>query len=193
MPATIAEPTPSVQPAPSRAGAAPLFGGRLDDLLALEHDALAALYERASLPPLDAVDGDLRGRMLAVPALPDRVTRLPRAWARTSTFPWRGKSFSFSSSPDPERGEGVNRVASDRLRLFRFGTFVGPSRHDGRPAIQLDYDRPANPAPIRRIEDEIREIAPGLYLGQAWLRLRGRRHFVLWFALEQPRAARTAR
>ncbi len=153
----------------------------LDDLLHLEHDTLAPLYEHATLPALAAIRGDLRGRMLAVPGLPDRITRWPRAWARTSTFPWRGKSFSPRSE---DGGDGINRVASDRLRLFRFTTFAGPSRHDGAPAIQLDYDHRGNPGLIRRIEDEIREIAPGLYLGQAWLRLRGKKHFVLWFALE---------
>ncbi|MDQ3036267.1 MAG: hypothetical protein M3Y87_27955 [Myxococcota bacterium] len=154
---------------------------RLDELVQLEHEALAPLYERATLPRLDAIAGDLRGRMLAIPALPRLVSALPRAWARTSAFPWRGKSFAPKSA---DRGEGINRVVFDRLKLFRFETFVGPSRHDGHPAIQLDYDHAGNPAPIRRVEDEIREIAPGLYLGQAWLRLRDTKKLVLWFALE---------
>ncbi|HWB76110.1 MAG TPA: hypothetical protein VG755_14170, partial [Nannocystaceae bacterium] len=68
--------------------------GELDGLLALAHDELVPLYEHAGVPALAELDGDLRGRMLAVPALPDVVTRLPRAWAKTSSFPWRGKSFA---------------------------------------------------------------------------------------------------
>lgn len=172
--ATIANPIADVKPSPSIL--------TLDALLDLEHAELVRLYETATLPRLDAISGDLRGRMLAVPALPDVVTFLPRAWARGATFPWRGKSFTPRTS---ERGEGINRVILDRLKLFRFETFAGPSRHDGRPAIQLDYDHRGNPGFIRRVEDEIREIRPRLFLGQAWMRLRGTPHFVLWFALEQ--------
>lgn len=156
--------------------------GELDRLLALAHDELVPLYEHAGVPALADLDGDLRGRMLAVPALPDLVTRLPRAWAKTSSFPWRGKSFA---SIDDTRGTGVNRVGSDRVRLFRFTTFVGPSRHDGLPAVQLDYDHPGNPFFIRAIEDEVRELVPGLFLGQAWLRTAGGRRFVLWFGLQR--------
>lgn len=172
--ATIANPIADVKPSPAIL--------TLDALLDLEHPELSRLYERASLPRLDAISGDLRGRMLAVPALPDLVTRLPRAWARGANFPWRGKSFTPRTA---ERGAGINRVLSDRLRLFRFDTYVGPSRHDGEPAIQLDYDHRGNPGLIRRIEDEIREVRPRLFLGQAWMRLRGTPRFVLWFALEQ--------
>jgi hypothetical protein len=156
---------------------------RLDDLLALEHGDLAPLYEQAKVPALADLDGDLRGRMLAVPALPEVITTLPRAWARTSVFPWRGKSFA---SITEDRGTGINRVASDRLRLFRFTTFVGPSRHDGAPAIQLDYDHAGNPFFIRAIEDELRELRPGLFLGQAWLRTAKAKRFVLWFGLQRP-------
>lgn len=178
MSATLADPTHVHSAAPS---SIPTRIRGIDELLHLEHDALAPLYERATLPRLGAISGDLRGRMLAVPALPDAITALPRAWARTSLFPWRGKSFT----PQGEaRGDGINRVVSDRLKLFRFETFAGPSRHDGEPAIQLDYDHRENPLFIRVIEDEIRELSPGVYLGQAWLRLGRKAHFVLWFALE---------
>lgn len=165
--------------APSPAYSVPT---RLDELLPLAHEQLVPLYEAATVPPLGALDGDLRGRMLAVPALPALVTALPRAWARSDAFPWRGKSFAALAD---DHGTGVNRVVSDRVRLFRFTTFVGPSRHDDAPAVQLDYDHPGNPFFIRAIEDELRELAPGLYLGQAWLRTGTTRRFVLWFGLQQ--------
>jgi hypothetical protein len=152
----------------------------LDDLRYFPAARLAALYEGAPPPALDALSGDLRGRMLAVPAVPLAISALPSAWARTSTFPWRGKSFQPLGA---DRGEGINRVVLDRFRLFRFETKVGPSLDDGAPAVLLNYDLPENPGFIRRIDDEIREIQPGLHLGQAWLRLRGTPRFVLWFAL----------
>lgn len=156
----------------------------LDDLVFLEHEELRLLYESAEAPALADLDGPLRGRMLAVPALPDVVTALPRAWARTQSFPWRGKTFSPRSS---EAGDGMNRVVSDRVSLFRFTTAITPSRHDAAPALELDYDHPGNPRFIRMIEDEVRTIAPGLWLGQAWLRVGKTKHFVLWFALTSAR------
>jgi hypothetical protein len=154
---------------------------RLDDLVFLENDEMRLLYEAAPAPAIRDLDGPLRGRMLAVPALPDVVTALPRAWARTSSFPWRGKTFLPASD---HAGHGKNRVVSERVSLFRFTTKIAPSRHDGKPALELDYDHAENPGFIRLIEDEVRTIAPGLFLGQAWLRTKRAKHFVLWFALE---------
>ena len=116
-----------------------------------------------------------------------------RAFAAWRHFPWRGKSF-WSGSRDA-RGDGINRVfgregsggtpASAR-RWFRFETFIGPSRADGGVAFQLDYDNSDNPFFIRAIKDEVRQVAPGLFLGQAYLMLLGKPRLVLYFALAKP-------
>ena len=51
-------------------------------------------------------------------------------------------------------------------------------------ASALDYDLADNPALIRAIHDEVREVAPGLFLGPAmWKSARGPT-LVLWFALD---------
>jgi hypothetical protein len=153
----------------------------LDALLALDARTLGHLYRHARVPRLSEVRGDLKGRMLAVPALTGAVAGAVRALASSSRFPWRGKSFW----PEGEsRGEGINRVVSDRLRLFRFSTFIGPSRAGDFDAVQLDYDRPSNPFFIRVIKDEIRELAPGLYLGQAYLAV-GQPKLALYFGLSR--------
>ena len=154
----------------------------VQDLCDLEHPELVQLYKHGTPPDFAALSGDLRGRMLAAPALPEFITRPARAFARTDYFPWRGKSFRQLGD---DHGEGINRIFVDALKLFRFETRVTPSRHDGKPAVELNYDLPENPFFIRAIEDEIREVRPGLYLGQAWLRLGLARHFVLWFGLER--------
>jgi hypothetical protein len=52
--------------------------------------------------------------------------------------------------------------------------------------VQLDYDHPENPWLIRAIKDEIREVRPGLYLGQAYFQLRTGPRLVLYFALALP-------
>ena len=87
-------------------------------------------------------------------------------------------------TPGEEKGEGINRVILDRWRLYRFETFIGRSRAGAFDSLQLDYDRPDNPFFIRPIRDEIRELSPGLYLGQAWLEVGARPPaLVLYFGL----------
>jgi hypothetical protein len=157
----------------------------LDDLLPLAPDALLELYRGASVPRLEDIHGDLRGRMLAIPALPEPFAAGPRALASSRLFPWRGKSFRPLGAG---QGEGINRVFSDRLRLFRFTTFVGKSRAGDFDAVQLDYDHPENPFFIRAIKDEIRELSPGVYLGQAWLLVSGKAHLGLYFGLTSQRS-----
>jgi hypothetical protein len=166
------------QPKSSRIS--PPFSGTLDDLLQLDAPALERLYATARVPQVDDLSGDLRGRMLAVPVLPPALSGPVRAFASHARFPWRGKSFSAHSA---DRGEGINRIFSDGFRRYRFETFVGPSRAGAFDALQLDYDLPENPFFIRPIKDEVRELRPGLWLGQAWLQLRGQTHLVLYFGL----------
>lgn len=157
----------------------------LDDLAALEPAALADLYRSAVTPTLAALDGDLVGRMLAVPVLPRWMFGLLRRFAAWTSFPWRGKSFT---SRDAVTGDGINRVFSDRnpRRWFRFQTFLAPSRAGAFDAFQLDYDNPDNPGLIRAIKDEVRQVAPGLYLGLAFLTWRKRPRLILYFGLVRP-------
>jgi len=155
----------------------------LDDLLALDLPELEALYRGARVPSLGDVRGDLRGRMLATTLLRGRIARGVRALASSDVFPWRGKSFTPASAL---RGEGINRVVRDRWHLFRFETSVGKSRAGDFDAVQLDYDLPENPFFIRPIQDEIRELRAGLWLGQAWLAVGGAPKLVLYFALAAP-------
>jgi hypothetical protein len=178
-------------PAPSRTappitvpGPVPLAGPRsLDDLAALRPDALAHLYRAARTPAVPELDGDLVGRMLAVPVLPRWMFGALRRFAAWTSFPWRGKSFR---ARDGARGDGINRVFGDTRRWFRFETSVGPSRAGGFDAFQLDYDNPDNPRPVRAIRDELREVAPGLYLGLAYLMSRERPRLILYFGLARP-------
>ena len=114
-----------------------------------------------------------------------RKSTLARALARKAWFPWRGKSFQALGAA---AGVGINRVLSNRRpqRWFRFTTLVGRSRAGDFDAVQLDYDHADNPAFIRAIRDEIRELRPGLYLGQAYLHVSGADRLVLYFALALP-------
>ncbi len=175
--------TPSETPRPE-----PGRGPRtLDDLAYLEAPALADLYRRAGVPePADLI-GDLRGRMLAVPgseSVPFLFDAL-RRFSALPVFPWRGKSFLPGEGAD--RAEGVNRVISDRFRIYPFAACIRPSRAGAFDAVELDYDRPENPFFIRAIRDEVREVGPGLWLGQAYVRVLGRDRLVLYFGLARAR------
>ncbi len=172
--------TPSRPVQPFEASAPEPLATELDALLRLDVPALEALYAKARVPMLESVEGDLRGRMLATTVLRGVTARLVRRWASSDGFPWRGKSFRPHGR---DAGEGINRVFTDRLRLYRFETSVGRSRAGDFDAVQLDYDLPDNPFFIRPIKDEIRELGPGLYLGQAYLALPSSTPLVLYFGL----------
>lgn len=155
----------------------------LDALARLDALTLRALYERAAVPAVPELDGDLKGRMLAVRGAGRIWFALLRAFAAWRYFPWRGKSFAAHTNG--VRGDGINRVFGDAapLRWFRFETCIGPSRADGGQAFQLDYDNRDNPFFIRAIKDEVRAVGPGLFLGQAYVVWFGKPRLVLYFAL----------
>lgn len=182
-PSPASSPAPRTSPLGPGANPAGLAGPRgLDDLAALRPEALAQLYRAAVTPAVQSLDGDLVGRMLAVPVLPRWLFGPLRRFAAWTLFPWRGKSFR---ARDAARGDGINRVFSDThpRRWFRFQTSLGPSRAGAFDAFQLDYDNPDNPGFVRAIRDEVREVAPGLYLGLAYVMWRKQPRLVLYFGL----------
>lgn len=167
---------------------------RLDRLAALGAAELAVLYREARVPEPRAVRGALRGRMLAWPALGSvpGADEAIRALSAAPWFPWLGKSFAAGrrdgaparrGRAHEDRGNGVNRIVRDRFELFRFDTFVAPSRAGDFDALHLDYDHADNPGLIRQIEDELRVVEPGLFLGQAYFVTRRSASLVLYFAL----------
>ncbi len=173
--------TATSQPTPSRS---PQL--TLDSLAARSLAELDALYRAARVPSaMTAVDGPLVGRMLGVRGVPGAVAGPLRRWAASRSFVWEGKTFQASSDT---RGVGHNRVfvpgALGRQNLFPFETRFGASAIDGAPALILDYDLAVNPPYIRRIHDEIREVAPVVFLGPAMWKGARDNALVLWFALE---------
>jgi hypothetical protein len=160
----------------------------LDALAGMDVATLGALYAKGTTPPgVDALAGHPRGRMLAVRTLDgQRRGRAIAGLSRAGWFPWGGKSFFGAGAS----GRGVNRVHlgsslwGGRHELFPFHTSIRASVLDGAPCVALDYDLPDNPSLIRAIHDEVREVAPGLYLGPAMWKTATAPAFVLWFALD---------
>lgn len=158
----------------------------LDSLSRKTSAELDALYRTASVSKtMHAADGALVGRMLAVRGVPGPIAQPLRRWAASRSFVWEGKTFQASSDT---RGNGHNRVfipgVFGHQNLFPFATSFGPSAIDGKPTLILDYDLDVNPGYIRRIHDEIREVAEGLFLGPAMWKSGTDKTLVLWFALD---------
>ena len=146
------------------------------------------------------MDGVHRGRLIATTfgrGLDGPFESAARAW-----MPWRGKTFDLGRSEGRNvftpGGRRVLRVSfpgyAGTVRepdggglAFRFVTDAGPSETvPGLDVLRIDYrGLEDNPNwPIRRILDELVEVASGLYLGQALLLVRGRFRRAAWFSLE---------
>ena len=155
----------------------------LTALRRLKYDELERLYRAAPRPKaLSDLNGDAIGAMLAwrTPAS-GPLAWLLKTFGESSIFAWKGKSFQ---SLGLERGEGINRVSFfGKRRWFPFGTRFDASFLDGQPTFVLDYARPGNPPLIKSIVDEVREVAPKLYLGPAALKVGGRARPILFFAV----------
>jgi hypothetical protein len=99
---------------------------------------------------------------------------LAKITARTA---WQGKVI------DPDGSHLVNLVSPLRLRAIRARVYQGDSWLDGAPSIFIDYSTTSWTA--RWVHDEIRQVAPALYLGIVYLR---RRRLPLRFVLDFSRA-----
>ncbi len=127
------------------------------DLLRMSQAQLDELYvglEDRGATPVGNTGGTvvlLPGRRLAAPL---------RTLARLIV--WQGKVFR------PEQGDLKNKITPLRLRSIRALVYPGESWMDGREATIIDYSRTSFVA--RWIRDEIREVAPGLWLGKVFIR-----------------------
>jgi hypothetical protein len=87
---------------------------------------------------------------------------------------WKGKVF------DPVGGAAVNRFFG--LPMIRAQVLQGQSWLDGAPSLVLDYSRTSRIYAQNR--DEIRQVAPGLFLGLMYARTSPQPTFRMYFALE---------
>lgn len=139
----------------------------LDELQKMNHCQLESLFREGTLS--GPLQGKLRGRLLY---LTDR--RLPKLKVRLANAVWRGKAASAD-------GAFVNRWVGKKERIGSCYV-IGPSWIDGKPAIIMEY--PPKTALFENMHDELREIAPGLYLGPVYERFPCPK-FRGWIALQQ--------
>jgi hypothetical protein len=135
----------------------------------MPRDQLDKLFRSSSPGPIPA--GKSRGTAILFPGSP--VDGLVQGLVRALV--WKGKVFS------PQSGDLLNRIGPFGTLLIRARVYQEQSWFANGPAIILDYSTTSLVA--RVVRDEIRQVGPGLYLGQIYL---GKRRIGL-FMLEFPR------
>ena len=114
-----------------------------------------------------------------------RIERWVRRCSQSERCLWHGKSFDAISDHE---GWGWNRIwVGPALAVCPYRTYIAASKHDGAPALVLDFDVPKNPWFERPVRDELREVIPGVFLGISGFRLFGKYHAGGWFAVDTTR------
>ena len=116
-----------------------------------ELDAIFSAHEAGPIP-----DGPADGTLIVAPGtrFNDDIARLVRIFA------WQGKVF------DARSGTLLNRVLPFGVHAVAAKVYKAPSRLDSKECIVLDYSVTSIVA--HWIRDEIRLIAPNVYLGLAY-------------------------
>ena len=139
-----------------------------NDLLDLSGDELDELFRRS--PAGEIPNGDADGKVLVGSENDDVSDDV--AWT-ARTLAWKGKVF------DREKGELKNKILPFGLKAVRAKVYKEASWFDGQETIVLDYSKTSFLA--RKVRDEIREVAPGLFLGLVYWKKDKVLHFSLDF------------
>ncbi len=134
-------------------------------MLEMSNEELDALFRGS--PSGGIPDGDMRGTVLLFPGTP------PAKPLATVVYQvaWQGKVV------DRQQRLLKNKITPFRLQLIAAELSIMPSWVDEQPCVVLDYSQTSVVAQM--VRDEIRLVAPGLYLGVIWMWQRR----VGWFTL----------
>lgn len=140
----------------------------VDDLLKMSQQELDDLFSASEAGPIP--DGEAEGTAIIAPG-----TSLSGPMAKMiSLFAWQGKTF------DAEHGTLRNNILPFGLKAIVAQVYKGPSWHDQKECIVLDYSDTSTVA--QWVRDEIRMIQPGLYLGKVYWEKARLIHFALEFS-----------
>jgi hypothetical protein len=139
----------------------------LEQLASLPWCELERLYRQAE--PGTIPEGFARGRVRYCPE-----KRFAGARARVAGALWRGKHFCADDATLINQWLGIKAIRA------RVG--YGPSWLDGKTSIILDYQGESRV--WSDVRDEMRQVAPGLYLGAMYLRRCPEPSLKLFFCLE---------
>jgi hypothetical protein len=144
----------------------------LGQLVRMSRGDLEQLYRQSAPGPVPY--GANKGRAIMAPG-----TRRAVPAACLTSLLWQGKYIGCDDVM-------LNRVLG--LRVVPARVFYGESWLDGGPAIVLDYAGASRLFPD--VRDEMREVAPGLYLGLTYRRACPEPQLLTFFALDARRPGR---
>jgi hypothetical protein len=124
------------------------------DLLAMSTADLDKIFSAAS--PGAIPSGEAQGTALIDPG----TSRSPEMAILVNHFAWQGKVF------DAENGTLVNHISVFGIKAILAKVYQGESWFDQKPCIVLDYSQTSLVA--KHVRDEIRNIAPNVYLGPVY-------------------------
>ena len=140
----------------------------LDGLVRMSHCELEELYRSA--PAGQVAAGYAAGKAIKSPG-----TRKAVRFSRLAGLVWQGKYFHACDSTITNRIFGRPMIQADVAH--------GESWFDGGPSIIMDYAC-RGPKWTKSTRDEMREVAPGLFLGMMYQRTECGPKFVMFFALQ---------
>ena len=110
------------------------------------------------------VENDARQKVFAAGRLPEAPDGLYRGSLQGREVPWKGKKFQAESQTGIN--VFVNKEGATEER-YPFRTYVGTGMKDKKlKVLKIDYGLEGNPWWLRRIVDEVVEVAPGELLGK---------------------------
>ncbi|MCX5850101.1 MAG: hypothetical protein NTW65_11725 [Deltaproteobacteria bacterium] len=159
----------------------------VEKLHQLGTSGIVELFKTLSAPVLREMNGEYQGHYFGADNHPISNI-LWHASANWNLFSgkWQGKSFQPISDTT---GYGFNNMKKFGMivRRWPMKTSIGPSRYDGKEAFALNYGYYYSAAGMVSMQDEIRKIQEGLYLGVGHWRLPvGISMTSVWFGLTGP-------
>ena len=131
---------------------------KMADLMKMSQADLDALFKRC--PTGSIPEGESSGTAIVCPG--SMWSRMIAGFVRH--VGWQGKVFT--KSPEGKDATLRNKIGPTGTELIVARVYYTQSWLDGKDCIVLDYAETSLFA--RKIRDEIREVAPHLYLGKVW-------------------------
>ena len=137
------------------------------EFLAMSGEQLDEIFRNSAAGEIPR--GDTEGTAIVAPGtnISDNIARF------VNRFGWQGKVF------DPEEGVLRNKILPRGHKAIIAKVYKDKSWFDQKECIVLDYAKTSFLA--KKIRDEIREVAPGIYLGIVYWGKKKLIHFALKF------------
>lgn len=130
----------------------------INQWLQMSRDELDQVYKQAKAGAVPR--GDTLGTAIVAGNPLAKLLALFARW-----FAWKGKVFDMFAEQG-EKGILVNKVSPFGMKLIVAKVYRDASWLDNKETIVIDYAKTSFLA--KKIRDEIREVAPGVWLGKVW-------------------------